>query len=165
LDRLQGYVAEVSLPDIFDEAIDCHQIIMQADFALNFSDIYRRSAEELSPRLRETIEKGLTIRAHEYNRAVERIPFMNQCLDKIMEEYDVLLTPATPGSAPVGIETTGSPIFCTIWTLCGVPAITLPLLKASNGLPMGVQVIATKGNDVKLLAVSQWLEEQLGSIT
>ncbi|MHB8907416.1 MAG: amidase [Syntrophales bacterium] len=160
--RLGGHVTEVALPGVFDEAAASHRMIMQADFALNFADLYRRNAGRLSTVLRETIEKGMEVPAHEYNRAVERIPLLNEELNKLMEEYDALITPAAPGPAPAGLDTTGSPIFCTIWTLCGVPAITLPLLKGANGLPMGVQVITGRGNDRRLLRISIWLEEQLG---
>lgn len=162
VERLGGDVTDVVLPGIFDEAIAAHKIIMQADFALNFAELYRRDSERLSPVLRETIEKGMAVPAHEYNRAVERIPLLNEELNKLLEDYDALITPAAPGSAPAGLDTTGSPIFCTIWTLCGVPAITLPLLQGTNGLPMGVQVISGRGNDRRLIRISVWLEEKLG---
>jgi len=33
--------------------------------------------------------------------------------------------PAAPGEAPRGLESTGNPVFCTIWTYLGTPAITL----------------------------------------
>ena len=162
VERLGGDVTDVVLPGIFDEAIAAHKIIMQADFALNFAELYRRDSERLSPVLRETIEKGMAVPAHEYNRAVERIPLLNEELNKLLEDYDALIPPAAPGSAPAGLDTTGSPIFCTIWTLCGVPAITLPLLQGTNGLPMGVQVISGRGNDRRLIRISVWLEEKLG---
>ena len=161
--RLGGHVMEVALPRIFDEAVEDHRMIMEADFALSFSNLYRRDAGRLSPVLQETIEKGRMVPAHEYNRAVERIPLLNAELDKLLEECDVLITPAAPGPAPLNLGTTGSPIFCTIWTLCGAPALTIPLLKSASGLPMGVQVVAGRGNDERLLRTAAWLEERLGS--
>jgi Asp-tRNA(Asn)/Glu-tRNA(Gln) amidotransferase A subunit family amidase len=163
VERLGGIVSEVALPGIFDEAVSSHRAIMHADFALNYADIYRRGSDKLSPVLRETIEKGMEVPAFEYNRAVERIPQLNMELEKLIEEFDALITPAAPGPAPLGLDATGNPIFCTIWTLCGVPAVTLPLLKGANGLPMGVQAVAGRGNDGKLLRVAAWLERRLGS--
>jgi Asp-tRNA(Asn)/Glu-tRNA(Gln) amidotransferase A subunit family amidase len=162
IERLGGTVSEASLPDIFDEAVSAHRTIMQADFALSFDALYRRGADKLSPVLRETIEQGMTVPAFAYNRAVERIALLNAELDKLLEGFDALITPAAPGPAPLGLDATGSPIFCTIWTLCGVPAITLPLLKGANGLPMGVQVVAGKGQDGRLLRAAARLEERLG---
>lgn len=152
----------VELPEIFQEAHSSYKLILQGDFALNFSDIYRRGADRLSPILRETIEAGMSVPAHAYNQAVEKIPRFNAALEPLMQEYDALITPAAPGPAPLGLDSTGSPIFCTIWTLCGVPAVTLPLLKSANGLPMGVQVVAGRGSDRRLLQVAAWIEKQMG---
>ena len=82
---------------------------------------------------------------------------LNELLDDIFDKYDVILTPATTGEAPIGVESTGSPIFCTIWTFCGAPAITLPLLQGSNGMPIGVQLVAPRGDDARLLRTASWL--------
>ena len=163
LEQLGKDVATVELPKIFEEAVSSHRIIMQADFALNFSDIYRRGADRLSPVMRETIEAGMGVPAHEYNRAAERIPRLNAALETLLQDFDALITPPAPGPAPIGLDSTGSPIFCTIWTLCGVPAVTLPLLTSASGLPMGVQVVAGRGNDGRLLQVAAWLEGRMGS--
>ena len=47
------------------------------------------------------------------------------------------------------------------WTLCGVPAISLPLLADENGLPMGVQLIGRRGEDARLMRVAAWLTARL----
>jgi len=52
--------------------------------------------------------------------------------------YDAILTPAAAGTAPVGLHSTGDPSFCTLWTLCGLPALSVPLMQGANGLPLGV---------------------------
>ncbi|MNC96935.1 amidase [compost metagenome] len=54
-------------------------------------------------------------------------------------------------------DTTGSPIFNTIWTYLGTPAVTLPPLQSENGLPVGVQLVGKRGNDARLLRSAQWL--------
>ena len=41
------------------------------------------------------------------------------------------------------------------WTHAGMPAVTLPAGRASNGLPLGIQLVARFGEDEKLLA---WAE-------
>jgi Asp-tRNA(Asn)/Glu-tRNA(Gln) amidotransferase A subunit family amidase len=156
-------VPTVELPKIFEDAHSVYKTILLADFALNFADIYRRGADNLSPILREAIETGMTVPAHEYNRAAENIPRFNAALEPLMQEFDALITPAAPGPAPAGIDTTGSPVFCTIWTLCGVPAVTLPLLTSASGLPIGVQIVAARGNDRRLLQIAAWLEGHVGT--
>ena len=57
----------------------------------------------------------------------------------------------------MGLESTGSPMFCTLWTLLGLPAISMPLLQGSNGLPIGAQLVSYKGDDARLLRTAQWL--------
>ena len=75
-------------------------------------------------------------------------------LREVCRDYDALLTLAAPGEAPLGLSSTGNAVFSAIWTLMGVPTITLPLLRGENGLPIGVQVIAAEGADAKLLTVA-----------
>ena len=98
----------------------------------------------------------------DYNNAVNQIPLFNRALDKLFEWHDAILTPATIGEAPVGLASTGSPIFCTLWTLCGMPAITLPILQGSHGMPMGVQLVGPRGDDARLLRTARWLVNLVG---
>ena len=62
---------------------------------------------------------------------------------------------------PVGLTQTGDPAFCSIWTLCGLPAVTLPLLQGANGMPMGVQLVGQAGDDGRLLRTARWLALKL----
>ncbi|MBI2469078.1 MAG: hypothetical protein HYV62_14895 [Candidatus Rokubacteria bacterium] len=127
------------------------------------ADEARREGQEPGPILREMIERGQAYPAVEYNRALEQVPRLNRALEEIFAAHDAILTPATTGTAPVGLESTGSPIFCTIWTLCGVPAITLPLLTGADGMPLGVQLVGRRGDDGRLLRTARWLAQQAPS--
>ncbi|MFQ5829063.1 MAG: amidase [Candidatus Methylomirabilia bacterium] len=157
VERLGENIGEVELPDIFNNAIAWHRTIMEADLARSFEREYAHGKDKLSPILREMIARGHKVLAVEYNRAVGEIPVLNRMLDKVFDWYDAILTPATSGEAPVGLESTGSPIFCTIWTLCGTPAISLPILRGASGMPIGVQLVGPKGDDARLLRTARWL--------
>ena len=154
---------EVELPPPFAEAAQIHRTIMEADLALSFSSEYERGKERLSPILRMMIEQGWQTLALDYNRAVATVPELLRALDDLLQRYDAILTPATTGVAPSGLASTGSPIFCTIWTLCGVPAVTLPLLTGEQGLPLGIQLIGRHGDDARLLRTAKWLFASLPS--
>ena len=154
---------EAELPTPFAEAAQIHRTILEADLALSFSSEYERGKERLSPILRTMIEQGRQTLAVDYNRAVAAVPGLRRALDDLLQRYDVILTPATTGVAPAGLASTGSPIFCTIWTLCGVPAVTLPLLTGEQGLPLGVQLIGREGDDARLLRTARWLSTQAQS--
>mgnify|MGYP000131470850 CR=1 FL=1 len=148
---------QVELPASTASVWDWHRTIMEVDLAGNLSREYQRAKDRLSPVLREMIGRGRSYSAVEYNHAVSQIPLVYAQFEEVFEEYDVILTPAATGEAPTGLETTGDPVFCTPWTYCGMPAISLPLLQGSNGMPIGVQLVAPKGDDGRLLRTARWL--------
>jgi len=150
---------EVPLPEVFAGAIDWHRIVMLADFAKSFASLYDRGRDQLSAVMRDAIEEGQRCLALDYNRALEWQGVLNAGLEEIFERYDAILTPAAPGEAPEGLDATGNPAFCTLWTFCGTPAVSLPLLRGSNGLPMGVQLVGRRGDDARLLRTARWLSE------
>ncbi|MGE0007129.1 MAG: amidase [Parvibaculaceae bacterium] len=154
---LGGHLTEIALPDSFGKAIDCHSVIMLSDLAKSFAREYDRGRDKLSPMLRGMIEDGQKRLVVDYNLALEQAARFYEGLEQIFADHDAILTPATAGPAPRGLDATGSPIFCTLWTLTGVPAISLPLLKGANGLPLGVQLVAARGDDARLLRTARWL--------
>jgi Asp-tRNA(Asn)/Glu-tRNA(Gln) amidotransferase A subunit family amidase len=160
-DFLGGSCDEIALPPPFESAHDIHRTIMCADFAKNFAGYYRRGADKLSDSLRGMIEEGQRTLAVDYSVAVDWIELLNAGLDEVFGRYDAIVTPAAPGEAPAGLQSTGNPIFCTLWTLCGTPAITLPLMQGDSGLPIGVQLVGRRGDDARLLRTARWLVEQV----
>ncbi|MGF1610794.1 MAG: amidase [Kiloniellales bacterium] len=148
---------EVTLPQSFDSAVRWHRTIFCADLAKSFQDFYERDRSMLSANLRELIEEGQRCLAVDYNRAMEWRDVLYHGLGEVFERYDAILTPAAPGEAPKGLESTGDPIFCTLWTFCGTPAVTLPLLVGEGGLPIGVQLVGKRGHDGRLLRTARWL--------
>ena len=161
LEFLGDQVEELDLAELLEDAIEWHRTIMEADLAKSFRREYERARDRLSPTLCEMIERGRRCLAVDYNLAVEQIPLLNEALDEILLEHDAILTPATTGEAPIGLESTGSPVFCTPWSLCGVPSISLPILQGSNGMPVGVQLTAARGDDARLLRNAAWLVQRV----
>jgi Asp-tRNA(Asn)/Glu-tRNA(Gln) amidotransferase A subunit family amidase len=134
---------------------------MEADLARSFASEYKAGKADLSAILREMIERGQQVSDAEYKSSVEKIEDYGESLNEIFESYDAILTPATLGPAPAGLEATGSPIMNTIWTFCGTPVINLPLLQSPEGLPIGVQVVGEKGDDGRLFRSTRWLLDLL----
>ena len=146
----------VNLPPHFADGEKWHRTLLGADLAKNLASYYERGKDQLSDNLCAFIEEGQRVLAVDYNAAMDWREVLNAGLDDIFEEYDAILTPSTIGQAPP-IETTGDPIFCTLWTLCGTPAVTLPLLQGADGLPIGVQLVGQRGDDARLLRTANWL--------
>ena len=158
---LGSEVEELDLSDLLKNAVSWHRTIMEADLAKSFRREYERGKQSLSAALRQMIESGQQCLAMDYNYALEQIPALNGALDEILLEYDAIITPATTGEAPTGLESTGSPVFCTPWSLCGVPSISVPILQGSNGMPIGVQMTAAKHDDARLLRTANWLVQRV----
>jgi Asp-tRNA(Asn)/Glu-tRNA(Gln) amidotransferase A subunit family amidase len=146
-----------NVPALLAEAWDWHRQVMEADLARNFRHEYERGRDRLSESLRAQIERGRQVTAIEYNDAVDRIDAVAAGFDELFIRYDAILTAATPGTAPKGLDSTGSPAFCTLWTFAGMPAVTLPLMRGEDGLPLGVQLVGVRGDDARLLRTARWL--------
>jgi Asp-tRNA(Asn)/Glu-tRNA(Gln) amidotransferase A subunit family amidase len=146
-----------SVPAIFRDVWQWHSTIMDADIARNFHIDYERGRDLMSEALQGQIERGLRVSAIDYNNAVDRMQAVSAALDEVFDRCDAILTAATTGPAPHGLDSTGSPTFCTLWTFAGMPAVTLPLLHAENGMPMGIQLVGRRGYDGRLLRAARWL--------
>jgi Asp-tRNA(Asn)/Glu-tRNA(Gln) amidotransferase A subunit family amidase len=158
--ELGEVAADVDLGESFSSAPDLQRVVMEVEMAHNFRRDYEKFGNQLSDKLRGLIERGRAYPAAEYMAALSGRERLNDMLDSVFEEYDAILTPAALGPAPA-IESTGSPIFCSTWSLLGTPAISLPLLASENGLPIGVQLVGRRGNDARLLRTARSLVKTL----
>ena len=122
---------------------------MLSEMALNYPGYYARGGDRLSPEMREAIEAGRRMLAVDYAEALRERELLYQQLLHALEPYDAIVTPSAPGAAPKGFETTGNPVFCSMWTYLGVPALNLPLLEV-NGLPLGVQLVGRRFDEERL---------------
>jgi len=84
--------------------------------------------------------------------------------NEILDKYDFILLPTTPGTAFEFGQKSADPIamylediFTVQANITGLPAISLPMGKHSNGLPFGVQVIGKNFADADVFAFSDYL--------
>jgi Asp-tRNA(Asn)/Glu-tRNA(Gln) amidotransferase A subunit family amidase len=161
-DRLGDRVEEIALSETATEASEWHQRIMESEMAANLHREWERGHARLSAPLRACLERGREVRAIDYLEALAYIPQLNESFDELFtQRYDAILTPAAAGTAPEGLASTGDPAFCTVWTLCGMPALSVPLMRGTNGLPLGVQLVGPRQGDARLLRTARWLVTQL----
>lgn len=153
-------VEPLDLGTSFDRGIDFHGIVMATDMAHNFRRDIDKGGELLSAQLRDLLMRGQKYSAIDYLEARSAAEAYNQVVDEIFNEYDAILTASAPGEAPVGTAT-GNPIFCSLWTFLGTPAVSLPLLEGPNGMPIGVQLVGRRGNDARLLRTARWLSRHV----
>ncbi len=160
VEALGDQVFEVPLPNAFEQAAEVRERINFAEMARYYYR-YARDMEALGSRTQEALTKGNAILARDYLAALDWPDVLYAGLGEIFERCDAILCPAATGPAPEGLEFTGNAIFNGLWTLTGTPAVTVPAFTAENGLPMGVQMVAARGNDGRLLRTANWFQQWL----
>ena len=97
--------------------------------------------------------------ANQYTEAVDFMEQSYRSYSEVFEDYHGVISPCSTGVADKGLKSTGSPEFCTVWTYMGLPSISLPLLTGENNLPLGVQLVGDKLDDLRFLGTANWLEK------
>jgi Asp-tRNA(Asn)/Glu-tRNA(Gln) amidotransferase A subunit family amidase len=105
------------------------------------------------------------VSAFDYLKARRAIEPVTAGFDEFFERFDAIITPATLGPAPRGLDSTGDPVMNMLWSYTGMPAISLPLMQTEAGLPLGVQLVGAKHDDARLLRTSNWLLKNFDAIT
>ena len=155
-------VAEVDAPAGFGALVDAQDTLMAFDVARALAAEYEHDADRLSPPVREYVERGRRTPREAAQDALRAADAGRAALDPVLRAHDALLCPAVVGEAPpVELGTTGDPLFCRAWTLLGTPAVAVPGMTGSGGLPIGVQLVGRPGQDRALLAVAAWAAERL----
>jgi Asp-tRNA(Asn)/Glu-tRNA(Gln) amidotransferase A subunit family amidase len=161
--RIQERVTPIDLPDYFADAWPAHRTIMSADMAHRIGPIVERGPDGASAAIRKLIGEGHKVGAVDYFRATDLTARMRTHFVGLFEQVcNAIITPATIGVAPKGIDATGNPMFCSLWTMTGLPAVTLPLLQGEDDMPLGVQLVGAPGEDARLLRTAAWLVKTLG---
>jgi Asp-tRNA(Asn)/Glu-tRNA(Gln) amidotransferase A subunit family amidase len=154
-------VDEIELPSGFNEAHKVHRIIVLHEAAGASRQVRAHYRDKISDFLNKALDEGERISTAEYERALRKGEALQRDFSRFLDDYDAVVTPPAAGEAPPSLETTGDPSFCTIWTLLGVPAITIPTGLGSRGMPLGLQIVGNQGESNHLLATAMWCERQL----
>ncbi|NWF56301.1 MAG: amidase [Syntrophaceae bacterium] len=161
LKKAGARVEEVKMPESFAVVHDAHRVLMRAEGAAFHRPLFQKHADLYRPKLRELIELGGLIPAVDYLSAYRIKREFRRHMDRVMERYDLLLTPTTSSPAPRGLDSTGDPWFQVPWSFCGLPTITLPSGLSQDGLPLGVQLAGRAYSEGELLAWARWCEKVL----
>jgi Asp-tRNA(Asn)/Glu-tRNA(Gln) amidotransferase A subunit family amidase len=158
LARKGARVDETVLPQEFDHIEDAHRAISSFEFSRNFAWEIDHHWDKISLTLRNgRLKDGLACTFEKYREAREYADHCRALLDLVFADHDILLVPAAAGEAPVGLDSTGNAVFCTLWTTLYVPAMTLPLFTGPSGLPIGAQIVARRGADRLLFQAARWI--------
>lgn len=153
----------VALPPAFDDLHAAHAVIIQYEAARATAWEYRVHGDLLSPAYQQRMRAGLAIPHERYQAALRQAESGRQDFSQVLGELDVLITPSAVDEASLGLESTGDTVFNRLWTLLGVPCVHLPFGIGTSGLPLGLQVVGRRQDDVATLVCARWIEDRLRS--
>jgi Asp-tRNA(Asn)/Glu-tRNA(Gln) amidotransferase A subunit family amidase len=162
LSRAGASVVPRELPRSFNELVEAHPLVMNIESARAIGWELTTHREQVSQALRERLEPALAEPIERYDWAKRVFAECQAGFPAAMGELDVLVTPSGPGEAPEGLSWTGDPAFNFVWTSLHVPCVTVPAGKGPKGLPLGIQIVARRGEDAQALAWARWVQAALG---
>jgi Asp-tRNA(Asn)/Glu-tRNA(Gln) amidotransferase A subunit family amidase len=165
--RLQGAGLVVksvpAMPD-FEEIYARHNLIVAAEAAQVHQEWYAEYGDRYHPKTAELIERGKQVSSEQLEKARNGRSQLRRQLIQLMarEGIDLWLSPAAPGPAPAGLDSTGDPVMNLPWTHAGLPTLSLPAGKNEQGLPLGLQLTAHWYEDEKMLDWAADMEQVAG---
>ncbi len=158
ISALGDRVTRIEAPKNFLELLDTQRIIHEYEICHQQADIFDNHWDKISNTLKPVIERARNISKDEYEYALDVMGQTQTFLKDFFLDYDAIITPSSTGEAPlISSGHTGDPAFCTLWTLAGMPCVSLPLMIGSNGLPIGIQLVGGYEEDNRLLRTANWL--------
>ncbi len=162
LGRDGARIEHLALPESFERAMADQLTILTVEAANFHEPLLKEKADLYGPNIRELVETGLGIDAVTYSRALESRLQLIADAEALAKKAQVLLTPTTPTPAPGDLSVTGSAMFQGPWTSTGLPTVTVPSGLSQSGLPLGIQLIAARLEEPRLLSAAKWCEQVLG---
>lgn len=146
------------------ELTTVHKTIYDYEIARQMSPVQEAHGDALSALMRDAITRGLAIGEAQYEDALGVKTSADAFFTEHFNDFDAILAPSASGEAlPLADGSTGDAVYCTIWTLAGLPCLTLPLLVGNAGLPVGVQLIGGREEDDRLMRTAAWVQRTLAS--
>lgn len=166
----QGAQVEALSSPIFDNVFDTYVVIATTAHAARLEAIDRQWGDKITASLRQSIARGLTYSAADWQRASDRRSVLFRAVQRLFEDYDVLVTP-TMNAPPVGLDAGGSiesqmyaewAGYLYPFNLTGNPALSVPCGFTAGGLPVGLQLIGAYHDEQRLIDVALAIENAGG---
>ncbi|MDO7724632.1 MAG: amidase [Loktanella sp.] len=154
-------VERMAAADTLSDLVAVQATIHEYEIAQHQAEVFETHWNQISDTLRPVITRARTITKTQYDDALAVKTSAEGFFKAFFMDYDAIIAPSAAGEAPKFGNGTGDPIFCTLWTLAGLPCISLPMLVGEAGLPIGVQLIGPAEKDDRLLRTARWLQTHI----
>ena len=164
IDVLGGQVERIDASPNLAELVAVQHVIHEYEIIHHQGATFTEHWDVLSTTLQPVLERARKVTATQYEDALAVMNSAAAFFEEFFHDYDAVLAPSAAGEAPKFSDGgTGDPIFSTIWTLAGLPSLTIPLMVGGNGLPVGVQLIGAVEEDDRLFRTANWMLKKLES--
>jgi len=153
-------IESVDLPAPVELYLASHSITMSTEAAAVHATWIARNRSDYAPRIRASAMVGQLIPAWVYLQSQRLRRRLKTETAAAFGDLDGFILPTVSNVAP-GPETTGDPSFQSPWSLLGLPTITLSSGVSTDGLPFGVQIVARRLDEARLLRAARWTERVL----
>jgi len=165
---LEGQGAQIQTPAVpeFENVFDTYVVIATTAHAARFESIAQKWGDKLTPSIRESIARGLTYSAAEWQRASDRRTVLFRAVQRLFERFDLIVTP-TMTAPPKPLDAGGSIAsemyaewagYLYPFNLTGHPAMSVPCGFTPEGLPVGLQLIGPWFGEQRMIDVATALE-------
>ncbi|MGF1598362.1 MAG: amidase [Acidimicrobiales bacterium] len=167
---LEG-VDVVELDQMVDPLRPLFEEYWKGGFAHRLRTIAPDKRDDLDPEFRKLAEEGLDVGVEALDAAHAARARLVARLRRIHLDYDVLMTPTTPTTAPRADVTYHSTEFdrwehavpfTVPFNLSGQPAISIPIGVAEGGLPVGLQIVANLHREDLVLRAARAITDLVG---
>ncbi|KAM5386768.1 hypothetical protein ACJZ2D_000061 [Fusarium nematophilum] len=152
-------VDEIELPAEFDSMAEWHRVVLHSEGRASFLPEYRVGRDQIDRVLVDHVENADGFTRRVQLEAIDGLAALRPKIDQIAGRYAAIITPSVPDEAPVGLESTGSHIFCSMWTALHTPVLNVPGFKGAHDMPIGVSLVAPRYRDRHLLDVGKAVGE------
>ncbi|MYB34885.1 MAG: amidase [Gammaproteobacteria bacterium] len=156
-----AHIERIEAPLSFSGLIESHRIIYGYELYRSLLDLGILESSVASDTIRESTKLMGPITENQYHDALEAMHAAEDWFVRFFHDYDAVLTPSAPDIAPRFGEGTGDPCCSTIWTLAGLPCLSMPLLVGRDDMPIGIQLVGAREQDDRLFRTARWLLEYL----
>ena len=163
LELLGDRVEKMPSPAAFAGLVEVHKTIHEYEICQHLDIEFTANWDQISSSLQPAVERGRKISHAQYEDALGTMGIAIDYFDEFFKDFDAIIAPSAAGEAPKFCTGTGDPVFCTLWTLCGLPSLSLPVAVGETGLPIGVQIIGATEEDDRLLRTANWVLAELQS--
>ena len=161
LGKTGAVVSEVELPQIFTDIIPDFSIVNGWEATVALETEILNHLDSFNPHNRERVEFVSGLTEVDYKNSMKVLSKARLEMDRLFESFDLFISPALSGEAPIGLTEVRTATFARLWTQMYTPSVCVPISEGPNGLPVCVQMIGSRNSDQQTLANAKQVDDQL----